>query len=371
MNGMNPRKRYLDYVKNGGKEPFISLQIGCGAGFDCKLAGKEWLTEGTLDDTLRAYEIVECEPFLNIGLPDFSSKVPELSWQSKTETQGEARIIHRWLDTPYKKLQFKLHEQRKLGVTPLSCPLTVEDDLDVVSWYAEQHLKGIPYLSELLGPTLENLQPHGPVSIQWNVQPFELFGLASTVDMVMLSLLKPEEYRKTCNDILSVNLELIREIFKAGADFIFLGGPGAEIASPKIYEDFLIPDSKVITKCVHESGGLVYSHICSPIEPFLSKGYYNLMGLDLFETLSPPPVGNVKDLSEARKILNPEMCTRGNIGLDVLLNGSREDVEQATAKILEATRGTKHIVAASDYLLYDIPLENVGTMVKTVREYGQ
>lgn len=286
---MNPRKRYLEYIKNGGNESFVSLQIGCGAGFDCKLAGKEWLTEGTLDDTLRAYEIVECEPFLNIGLPDFSKKVPELSWQSKTEIREEARIIHRWLDTPYGTLRFKLHEQIKLGVTPLNFPLTVEDNLDVLSWYAEQHLKGIPFLAELLEPTLEKLQPHGPVSIQWSVQPFELLGLASTVDMVMLSLLKPEEYRKACDDILAVNLELIREIFKLGADFIFLGGPGAEIASPKIYEEFLIPDSQIITKCFHELGGLVYSYICSPIEPFLSKGFYNMMGIDLFETLSPSP----------------------------------------------------------------------------------
>jgi hypothetical protein len=82
-------------------------------------------------------------------------KVPELSWQSKIEIRDDARIIHRWLDTPYGTLRFKLREQKRLGVTPLACPLTVEDNLDVVSWYAAQHLKGIPYLPELLGPTLE------------------------------------------------------------------------------------------------------------------------------------------------------------------------------------------------------------------------
>ncbi len=43
---MNPRERFINYVKQGGEEPFVSLQIGGGAGFDCKLAGKEWLSEG-------------------------------------------------------------------------------------------------------------------------------------------------------------------------------------------------------------------------------------------------------------------------------------------------------------------------------------
>ena len=50
-----------NYVKYGDEKPFISLQIGGGAGFDCKLAGKEWLSEGTISDTINAYEIVECE----------------------------------------------------------------------------------------------------------------------------------------------------------------------------------------------------------------------------------------------------------------------------------------------------------------------
>jgi len=100
-------------------------------------------------------------------------------------------------------------------------------------------------------------------------------------------------------------------------------------------------------------------------------GYYNQMGIDLFETLSPPPVGNVADLARARRILDPEMCTRGNLGLDVLLQGTPDDVAQATMKILDATKGFKHIVAASDYLFYDIPLENVQTVVATVERFAK
>lgn len=70
---------------------------------------------------------------------------------------------------------------------------------------------------------------------------------------------------------------------------------------------------------------------------FLTIGFYNEMKLDLFETLSPPTVGNV-DLEHARKIL-------------------------------DAKRGSKHMVAASDYLFYDIQLENVMTLVNTVKQY--
>lgn len=368
---MNSRERFINYVKQGDKEPFVSLQIGGGAGFDCKLAGKEWSSEGTLSDTIHAYEIVECDAFFNIGLPAFDGIVPELTWKNEVKVEGKKRITNRWLKTPYGELHFQFHEQKRLGVTPIQYPITIDDGLDKVLWYAEQHLKAIPYIQEILSPNIKEARLCGPVSIQWNIQPFELFGLATVVDLVMYAMINPQTFRRACDLVRQVNIELIKEVFRCGADFIFLGGPGVELASPKIYEEYLIPDSQAITRAVHNLGGLVYSHICSPIEPFLSKGYYNQMGIDLFETLSPPPVGNVENLAQARSVLDPQICTRGNIGLDVLLNGGIEDIKKVTIAILEATSGSKHIVGASDYLPYDIPLENVKTVIRTVKEYGK
>lgn len=369
---MNIREKFINYVKNGGSEPFVSLQIGAGAGFDVKLAGKVWNSEGTLEDTIRAYEIVECDALYNIGLPDFQKAVPALRRKVETEDRGSERVTESVLETPYGPLKWKWHELPKIGTVPLKYPVTVDTmdtAFDQIKWFADQHVKGSPYIAELLSPSLEKLQPHGPVSVQWNVQPFEMFGLASVDNLVLLAKIEPEQFRAACDHIRDANIELLREVFKAGADFIFLGGPGSEMLSPQMYEDYLIPDSQKITDVVHEVGGLIYSHICSPIEPFLTMGFYNRMGIDLFETLSPPPVGNVQDLARAREIMEDHVCTRGNIGLDVLLNGSVREVEETTHAVLEATHGSKHMVAASDYLFYDIPLDNVKAMVKTVHAY--
>jgi hypothetical protein len=57
----------INYIRNGGPRPRASLQIGAGAGFDTKLAGKLWNSETTLEDTIRAYEIAGGDPFFNIG----------------------------------------------------------------------------------------------------------------------------------------------------------------------------------------------------------------------------------------------------------------------------------------------------------------
>jgi len=369
---MSFRQTFIDYVKNGDSKPFVSLQIGAGAGFDTKLAGKQWNSETTLEDTIAAYEIVGCDPLYNIGLPAFDNIVPELTWHTKIEWRPYERFTERTLPTPFGDLYWRFHEVPKTGATPLVYPVNADDEngFDKIQWYAEQHRKAATYIGELLSPTLERIHPHGAVSVQWNLQPFELFGLASVDNLVLLAKIDPERYRKTCDLILDINIELLVEVFKAGADFVFLGGPGVEMMSPEYYKTFIIPDSQKIAEAIHRGGGLIYSHICSPVEPFLTMGFYNEMHLDLFETLSPPPVGNV-DLAHARKVLNPTICTRGNIGLDILLTGTQEDVERETVNILEATRGTKHMVAASDYLFYDIPLENVLTVVNTVKQYGR
>ncbi len=369
---MSSKEKFIDYVKNGGDKPMVSLQIGAGAGFDVKITGKKWNSEGTIEDTINAYNQVGGEPLYNIGLPGLEQLKHDLDKNVKNEDKPNEKIREEFLNTPFGTLEWKYHEVPKTGTMTLKYPVTIEDDtaaFDKIKWFCEQHYKAADEIPHVLEPTVEKIHEHGAVSVQWNLQPFEMFGLAPVDSLVLLAKLYPDEFRQTCDFIRDANIDILNRVLDAGADFVFLGGPGSEMLSPDMYKDFIIPDSKVLSSQVHNRDRLVYSHICSPIEPFLGMGFYNQMGIDLFETLSPPPVGNVQDLAKAREVLDDNICTRGNIGLDLMLNGTVEEVEMATIEVLEATKGTKHIVAASDYLFYDIPLENAGTIVNTVENY--
>lgn len=366
---MTMRGRFLNHVRNGGEHPFVSMQIGAGAGFDTKLAGKEWASETTVADTIRAYEIVGGDALINLGLPDLGQAAPELAWKSECFPQGEVKVTRTWLDTPHGTLSWELHERKRQGSTPVKYPIAYGDSLDPVRWLLDRQFEAVSRVPELVGPVLAQAHPEYAVCLQWSVQPFEMLCLATVPDVVMFAMNDLEGYRSLCDRVLEVNLALCRAVIGAGADFVFLGGPGREMMSPLLYETFMVPDSQKITAAVHESGGLVYSHICSPVQPFLDMGYYGQMGPDLFETLSPPPVGNVESLAEARAKLPAEMCTRGNIGLDILLTGTPDDARRAAESVLRATQGHKHMVAASDYLFYDIPLENVRAVVETVEAW--
>ncbi|MCE5198959.1 MAG: uroporphyrinogen decarboxylase family protein [Armatimonadota bacterium] len=368
---MDNRRRFIDYVKNGGS-PICSPQIGAGAGFDTKMAGKEWVTQTSIEDTIAVVEQFDIVPLITAGLCDFGACNPELIWkQIKCEQNGDRISGEYAFETPYGTLERKVIEDKIKGCFAEKYPVQDSSNLDALEYYIDAAIAcDLTEIERHVRNVMSMVAGRSAVCIQWPVQPYELWCFPDTVTTVMLAYDCPEQFKRLMDKIVILDERLMRAVAAGGADFIFLGGPAAEMISPRYYEDYIIPYSQQVTDIAHALGLLVYSHICSPIEPFLTMGFYNRMGIDLFETLSPPPVGNVASLTDAMKKIDPSICTRGNLDLEVLLNGSPELVREKTIEILESTMGRKHIVAASDYLFYGVPAENVHTMAETVKEYN-
>ncbi|MBQ9359261.1 MAG: hypothetical protein IJT95_06935 [Abditibacteriota bacterium] len=368
---MTNREKFINYVKYGGAL-ICSPQIGAGAGYDTKIAGKKWISETTLEDlqnTLRRYDIV---PLYNFGI-DFGMVDSELAWKPAGSTSSDTRRTWDYvMETAAGTLTQSVTEEPMKGSFRTKCPVTSAEDLTVQEYYMDKVLaSNFAPITAFVRGLRDRIGEEGALDIQWPVQPYEMLCFADTVTTVMLVM----DHEELCCRIMEKVIEINRKAFKAvkegGADFVFLGGPGSEMISPAFYRNFLVPYSKITTADAHSEGLLVYSHICSPIEPFLTMGFYNEMGMDLFETLSPKPVGNVESLADALAKIDPRICTRGNLGLDVLLTGTPAEVREKTIEIIEAGRGRKHMVAASDYLFYDIPEENLRAMVDTVSEYSE
>lgn len=364
----NKREQFLHYVKHGG-EKFCSPQIGAGAGFDTKCAGKEWIGETTLEDTLETVGRFDMVPLINVGCP-FEGCVQDLSWKERVTESTDWRITREYtLDTPVGTLRRVVCEEKMSGLCMLKYAVTCEEELDVFRYYADALLEAdFSPVARYTREAVDKIAGRAALSVQWPVQPYELLCFPSTVDTVFLAGDCPEKFGKLMDKIVAIDEKLMKAVKEGGGDFIFLGGPGSELLSPSYYENYIIPYSQVVTSMAHNLGLLVYSHICSPIEPFLTMGFYNRMGIDLFETLSAPPVGNIKSLKDALDKLDPKICTRGNVGLDILLNQSPQEVREEVYRILEASEGRKHIVAASDYLFYQVPEKNVQAMCQAGRE---
>jgi hypothetical protein len=367
---MTKRQQFIDYVKHGGGA-VCSPQIGAGAGFDTRLAGKEWVSQTTFQDTLDAMTRFDILPLLNIGCP-YESALQGIGWERTAHASAGDRITSSYiLETAVGSLTRQFVETKREGTFSPKYPVTSEADLPALEYYIDALADcDFAEVTNQVRLAAKQIDGSGALSVQWAVQPYELFCFPNTVDTVMLHHDCPERTLAMMDKIVEIDRKLFRAVAAGGGDFIFLGAPAAEMLSPRIYESLIIPYSQTVTAAAHDCGLMVYSHICSPVEPFLTMGFYNRMGIDLFETLSPPPVGNVVSLKDALQKIDPAICTRGNIGLDVLLNGTAEQVRAKALEVLEASRGRKHMVAASDYLFYHTPEENIHAMAAAVREFN-
>lgn len=374
---MTNRETLIRYIKYGGDEFICSPQIGAGAGFDTKLVGKTWFSSTTPEDTRRACEMFDMVPLYNFGLPDLVPLTRDIRREdAPLEIGANGRHIYKSsFITPLGTLTQTTIEDELKGSCPTKYLITEESELPILEYYLDSllELDDFSSVTEQIRGVRAAVGESEALDIQWAMQPYELLCFPSTMDTALLALDSPDTFYRLMDKILRLDEKLIAAVAAGGADFVFLGGPGAEMISPRYYEDFLVPYSKQLTDMVHKAGMLVYTHICSPIEPMLTMGYYNQMGIDLFETLSMPPVGNVKSIEDAFSKLDERICTRGNIGLDRLMQDSPEQIRELSLHILETAKrmGRKHILAASDYMFYETSVDNVHAMCAAVREFNE
>lgn len=121
---MTARQQYLSYVRQGG-DFFCSPQIGAGAGFDAKLAGKTWLSETTTEDTIKACRQFDMLPLFNFPLPDLSCLCDSLRWETVSEAllpDGKRHTARR-LSTPRGDLETHFLEQPLLGGAQTKFPV--------------------------------------------------------------------------------------------------------------------------------------------------------------------------------------------------------------------------------------------------------
>lgn len=368
---MTKRRQFIAYVRQGG-ERFASPQIGCGSGYDTKISGQDWFSDTTLADTIAVTQRYDMVPLYNIGLPEAGLCDPELGFSPIVhEEEGDRRRTVYELKTPFGSLYREFVEHKARGVTPVRFAVETKEDLRGLESYIDGFTAcDLAPLTAWCAQQNALIGDKGALSFQWSMQPYELLSWPSTVDTMLLAHDYPELVYKLMDKICALNLRLMDAVRAAGADFVFLGGPAAEMISPQYFERFLVPYSKMMTDEAHRRGLLVYSHVCSPIEPMLTMGYYNQFGIDCFETLSMPPVGNVRSLADALTKLDETICVRGNIGLDALLNCTAEQVEELCFTVLREAEGRKFILAASDYLFYETPEENVVALRGSVKKYA-
>lgn len=258
---MTNRERLINYVKHGGKEFICSPQIGAGAGFDTKVVGKTWFSQTTFEDTKSACEKFDMVPLYNFGLPDLVEMTSDIKRVPKPVRENEQgrRFYETEFITPKGSLNSIVIEDELKGCCQTKYYVTEEEELDIVEYFLDSVLEVTDYsfVTEKIKEYRRIIGEDTALDIQWQMQPYELFCFPDTMNTAIFALECPEIFHRLMDKILALDEKIIKAVAKGGADFVFLGGPGSEMISPKYYEDFIVPYSKQATDMVHKENMLV------------------------------------------------------------------------------------------------------------------
>ncbi len=366
---LSPRQKLLDLLQGRPPDEILVSPLVDGT-YAAGVAGKEWVSQATTDDVLLCAELGGYEPLIGVGTGpgDPDDSYSGLRWGEEIlERTPQSVKRRRTLHTPWGDFQQVELEQKGMS-TWLIEPLLKEWAPEIVEWYGKQTLSVPEAHARRARRVVETVGERGLVYVGVSM-PFEMFGLYREEHLIYHCFDHPQEWRRLSDTIFEVTCGLIELYLRAGVSAIFFGSYGTEFISPALFEREYLPYLEACQDLIHRNGGFSYVHTCSKQKRFIASGYYNRFGPDLFETLAPPPTGDIDNLAETRRHLSPGICTKGNIDLGLLRNGSAEEVADATRAILDATRGYRHIVGTADAVLPGTPMENIRSMVKTAKEW--
>ncbi len=136
-------------------------------------------------------------------------------------------------------------------------------------------------------------------------------------------------YRRSIAAIREAAIFVFGIALDEGIDFMSDCAYGLEMTSPDLFREMDLPSSQQYSAWAHERGGLFWFHCYGRTRRLIKAGVFDQLGADVIETIAPPPEGD-NDLAESRRFLAPHICSKGNLSLGLLRDGSPAEVSAAT-----------------------------------------
>ncbi len=180
----------------------------------------------------------------------------------------------------------------------------------------------------------------------------------------------PEAYRRSEEALFEAAVYVFQIAMEEGIDFMSESTYALEMVSPQFIDAEDLPYITRLADWTHAHDGLFWYHNCGMTRWMFVTGRMSAFRADVLETVAPPPEGD-NDLAESRRALIASTCSKGNISLRTLRDGTVEQVVAETRAMVEATRGWAHIHSTADAVLPNTPPENLIAFVRTARELAQ
>ncbi len=146
---------------------------------------------------------------------------------------------------------------------------------------------------------------------------------------------------------------------------------GYEWLSPDLYERYMIPQAKRICDFARSQGKLSWLHTCGKLKSIAADKAYQQMGIDILESLSAPPSGDIDDLSKTRADIGNEIVTRGGINCELFYEDDTTALRQQAEHVLDSVKGYKHILGDTNPCTPPYPWKSFQAVIDVVRDRGR
>jgi Uroporphyrinogen-III decarboxylase len=298
------------------------------------------------------------------------------NWEVHTEevSRGETLIKRSVIKTPAGVLtqDFSIHRLRK-GTYVYACtkkPITNPDELEIAIKYEPRMPQSFKTQVKQRMAVIKNaLGEDGIIGVWAPHGPFNNASLLINHDeLYSLFLTDYDYYERLMNFAMERILDYTEAIDAAGPDVLCVGGnvPGGFLGK-RCYDEYILPFEKRYIEFCQKNGTPAMYHNCGQIMNLVES--YKELGCKMVEPFSPAPLGDA-DLAKAKALVNGAYVMIGGVDqVNVLQNGSVEQVKQVTANTMRTGKpGGKFILQSADFLEYGTPLENLEAYVKTALE---
>jgi uroporphyrinogen decarboxylase len=181
---------------------------------------------------------------------------------------------------------------------------------------------------------------------------------------------EPELARKLARIGMDYHVELYRRLIEEGVEIIALGddyaGKTGTYMSPAHFDEFVLPGLTTVVTEIKAKGGYCIKHtdgnIWGIMDSLLSTG------LDMLGPLEPAYMA----LDKVRRYSGNRVGVVGNVDVDLLSRGTREEVVEATMEQLRRISPLGgHLLGSGNSISSSVRGDNYLAMVQTVQHCGR
>jgi hypothetical protein len=356
------RRRFLDYVRSPrDHRPVVSPFLPKPDVVDRALRHIGLTPTGdAVDDEIALGRALDYEPMFMVACTQFL-----FPWV-EDEAGADAGSLRYVLPTTAGTWSKRLPRGLTMGSTEASFPVQTENDHAYFQAACEGVTGREPEIREFFRSWRNKVGDDGVIVIG-HVNPYWLAHQIGQATWFLHWHDFESTYRRSMAAVYEASLFVFGLALEEGFDFMSASGLGLEMTSPALFGAMDVPCLRDYADWTHDRSGLFWYHNCGRTQQLFEAGDFDRIEADVLETVAPPPAGD-NELAEARRRLRGDSCTKGNLDLGLLREGTVDAVTAATRSMVDATRGRSHIHSTADAVLPGTPAQNLVAHLRTARE---